>query len=401
MSKEFKDNNNQIKDVIIIGGGAAGLFCGATFACGVKGLILEKTSRPGTKLLMSGSGQCNITHGGSIKDFIPRYGDNGSKIRGILYRHNNQELMEFLMDRGIPTMEREDGKVFPLSLKSRDVLDMLLDRCKENGFATVLGEEARNISKEKDIFTVTTKSNSYFAKKVIVATGGCSYPSTGSDGSMLKVLKDSFDLKVIQPKPSLVPIFVENYPYTEASGISFRNIGISILRDNKRIASKVGDVLLTHQNLSGPAILDISRYVINGDKIVLNYLYPHSLEEIFSRLKVVTKGNKKSLDNIVCSEFDLPKKLVQIVVRDSKEQLKALAQNLCGQGFTVSGVSGYKEAMCTAGGISLEEINLKIMECKRVPGLHLIGEVVDIDGDTGGYNLQFAYSSARTCNETK
>lgn len=388
-------------EVIIIGGGTAGLFCGATFSLGVNGLILEKTGRPGTKLLMSGSGQCNITHGGSIKDFVSHYGEKGSKIRGILYKHNNRELCKFLEGNGIPTIEREDGKVFPASLKSRDILDMLLNKCKQNGFAISHNEEVRNISKEDGIFKVTTKSDCYLAKKVVVATGGCSYPTTGSDGSMLRILKDSFDLNVIPPKPSLVPIFVENYPYTEASGISFGNIGVSVFRGSKKIASEVGDVLLTHQNLSGPAILNISRYVINGDKIVLNYLYPGSFEETFARLRTVTSGNKKSLDNIVSGEFNLPKKFVQILVRESGEQLKTLAQNLWGQSFTVSGVAGYKEAMCTSGGISLDEINLKTMECKKVPGLHLIGEVVDIDGDTGGYNLQFAYSSACASNAAK
>ena len=239
--------NNQIYDVIIIGAGASGLFAAASAGLHAKGtashsegaffkgLILEKTSRPGTKLLMSGSGQCNITHAGSIKDFTSCYGDNGKKIRSCLYKHSNLSLMEFLEDNGVEVFDREDGKVFPKSMDAHDVLYMLLRRAKKNGFELKCGSEVTGLcqlpndginrqinsdGKASPLWQVTTTDSkgdttAYTVHSVIIATGGCSYPTTGSDGSFFNVLRNDLGIEITELKPSLTPIQVNEYPYAE------------------------------------------------------------------------------------------------------------------------------------------------------------------------------------------
>ncbi|MEG1469439.1 MAG: aminoacetone oxidase family FAD-binding enzyme [Anaerovoracaceae bacterium] len=389
-----------IYDVIIIGGGAAGLFCSATFSHKVKGLILEKTKSPGTKLLMSGSGQCNVTHSGSIKDFVNCYGNNGKKIRSCLYKNSNSALVNFLEENGVPTFQREDGKIFPKSLSALDVLNMLLNKSYKCGFELETNQEVLAIKKADDIFEISTVTGIFYGKKVVVACGGSSYPTTGSDGSLLSILERDLGIKTVSSKPALVPIFVQDYPFEDISGISFSDIQLSILRKDKLIAKGVGDVLLTHKSFSGPLILNFSRYVTTGDQIMLNYVYPLTYEQTMDILKFQAKNNKKDLSNILSTEFNLPKRFCKILAEQADDHIKVLANLLCRQKFSISGVSGYNVAMSTSGGVSLDEIDLQTMESKGIPGLFIIGEVLDIDGDTGGYNLQFAFSSAKATNNT-
>ena len=282
-----------IYDCIIVGAGAAGLFAGARFDMAATGLILEKTSRAGTKLLMSGGGQCNITHAGSIKDFIDRYGKKGSRIRSCLYKHNNLELMTFLEENGIPTVtQEEDGRVFPASGKAQDIRDLLVRKSQENGFEIAYGQEVTGIcwipaeeigsgqahsssfnpargagysTSDSDpgnsvpaCWELTTSKTTFQARTVILASGGCSYPKTGSDGQLFSVLQRDLDLEITPLQPALTPIRVQNYPYAELAGISFADCRIRLLRAQKKIAETNGGLLFTHRDFSGPAILNLS-----------------------------------------------------------------------------------------------------------------------------------------------
>lgn len=477
-----------IYDCIIIGGGASGLFCAAVFSEKVNGLILEGTTRAGTKLLMSGSGQCNITHGGSIKDFVPKYGKNGGKIRSCLYQHSNRSLEAFLNQNGVPTMTRDDGKVFPSSLNAGDILRMLCRRSEENGFhlstnsrvtainritsepsaaADAEGHERADAGSHakanpgrqttadvedpakanpnsgnntSPLWQVSVSSENrpvnYLCRSLVIAAGGFTYPSTGSDGSIFRILKRDLDLDIIPLRPALTPVYVTDYPYSGQSGISFENAGLEIWRsadseqdavrqqdatqrqamtqqqeavrqqetpkqkktppvkDFKKLLQASGPILLTHENFSGPLILNYSRYIKASDRMVINYLYPLTAAEAAAQIQRAAAKHKMSMANLLAKKYGLPRSFLSAVLAETGEKPKAIAKRLTEDTFTVEALAGRKKAMVTAGGVALSEMNCKTMECKNLKNLYIIGETLDIDGETGGYNLQFAYSSA-------
>lgn len=431
-----------IYDLIIIGAGAAGLFAGASLPSPLNGLIIEKSSNPGRKLLMSGAGQCNVTHGGSIKDFIFHYGKNGSKIRSILYGFNNQSVISFFQTRGISLYEREDGKIFPQSLNAQDILNVLINSCKDNGLVFKFSSPVTNIAlddisnknetsdKSLPIYTVSCDKTTYRTKKLIIATGGCSYPTTGSDGSFFSVL-ESLGININTIKPALVPIYVHNYPYKDLSGISFSNAKISIYNkksesDNhlnnpnfnimnyNKIAENTDSLLLTHGCFSGPAILNISRFTATSNLISINYFPNKSSEIIFRELKEMIYGTKKQIisvlseyfnNNLTLSSSEIPKRFLERICTRcdvepnqkssqlSVSSLKEIIKLITNDTFIISNLGGFNIAMVTTGGVSLDDINLKNLESIKFPNLFFAGEVLDVDGDTGGYNLQFAFSS--------
>lgn len=408
---------NKHYDIIVIGAGAGGLFFGAACSDFKRVLILEKTKKAGTKLLMSGSGQCNVTHGGSIKEFLSCYGQNGKKIRSCLYKHNNIELCRFLSELGVESYEREDGKIFPLSMAAEDVRSALLAACAKNGVEIRYGSavtEIEAVPTDCLRYLVRTGSGEVFAcRHLVVAAGGASYPTTGSDGSLLEILtRDLPELAVVPLRPALVPVFVEGYPFAELSGISFRNVQIKIYPNAKftgsplALPSPVGDLLLTHKNLSGPVILNNSRYLQNGFGLEINFVFPYNDIDMLSQLKADFSQNRRILSAYIAEKYTLPRKFTAAVLKLADISDKPAAQlsgkeisRICDaftkMRFSASGTAGYRQAMATAGGISLDDINTAEMQSKKYPGLYFIGEVSDIDGDTGGYNLQFAYSSAR------
>lgn len=407
-----------IYDCIVIGAGAAGLFFGSTITKHINGLILEKTSRAGSKLMISGSGQCNITHSGSIKDFVKCYGKNGDRIRSCLYKHSNRELMDFLESNGIATTTRKDGKIFPASMNANDIRNLLLRKCEKNGFTINYNESVCAIeSHDSGLWRTSTYytankstgnrssaiSKSYISKTVIIASGGCSYPATGSDGSLFSVLKKYLDVNITPLKPALAPVKVYDYPYVKLAGISFEHAGVSIWRGHKssrrKISENAAGLLFTHKDLSGPAVLNISQYAEQDDTIMINYLYPMGYENALKAIKEAISNSSCDISNIISARFNLPKRFCRLITDRYGLSPKTLALQLTSEEFTVSSPANFNKAMVTNGGIDLNEINTKTMEIKKHPGIFSVGEVCDIDGITGGYNLQFAYSSARTAGE--
>lgn len=382
-------------DAIIIGAGAAGLFCAANAKIN-NGLILEASEAPGRKLLMSGAGQCNLTHGGSIKDFIEHYGPNGKKVRSALYKVNNLKMQDFFTEHGIPMTERDDGKVFPESMRASDVLNELMHLASANGWKLRTGHRAGTIgvaattAAARNLFVVDGK---YETEKLIIACGGCSIPATGSDGSIFPLL-EALGLEIVTPRPALVPLTVQDYPYSELSGISFKNALVTV--DGHK---NTDDVLLTHSNFSGPGILNLSRYAKPGSTLTINYLGKEQQLE-------VPAAEKRIIQHWLTDSLWLPKRFVEAVLARAgvdpktkanqlpKKQRKAIEAILMRDTFSVSGTTGFKNAMVTAGGVALGEVDMKTFESKKLPGLYIIGETLDVDGDTGGYNLQFAFSSA-------
>lgn len=428
-----------VYDVIIIGGGASGLFCAANIKLDKKnGLILESSKHTGIKLMASGSGQCNFTHGGDIRNFTDRYGQNGGKIRGILYRFNNKMTCRYFEDAGVATFEREDGKIFPKSMDSREIRDLLLEQAKENGFdihtdtkavyinvSDSSAKEEYQSTPQEIVYEVQTTAGTFRGKNLVIATGGRSYPNTGSDGMMLKILEKAFpDLKINPCTAALVPVYVENYSFAKLSGIAHR-VRVTLPYAKGKNIVRIGDMLFTHKNLSGPVILDMSRYMKAGSVFYVDYLTEMFNGKSYTGegfLKV--DGEKRSTGNLIAERFDLPKALATALAdraladadmkkqisKDgrseeynrkkagslSKYEIRAVEKILRNSRFVVSGKGGFGEAMATAGGVDISEVSTSTMEAKKYPGLHLIGEVLDIDGDTGGYNLQFAFSSAQT-----
>lgn len=410
-----------IYDVIIAGGGAAGLY----FACGVdkkvNGLILEGSSSPGQKLLISGGGMCNLSHGGSVKDFVPCYFEAGPKIRSCLYKYGNLKLMEFFRDLGLPLYTRYDGKIFPESERAKDVLDALVRGARENGFEIMTGRKVDRISplekgyrgegspaeagsRDGDVPTadktarweVAAGGKTFRCRNLVIACGGSSFPKTGSDGSVLGVLSrdiPGLSETIVKPQPALAPVYVENYPYGSLSGVSFARVSAAAFApDGKPLAKITGPLLFAEKFLSGPVILHISRYLKAGCKLSINYL-PDS-EITAKEINGLLSESRKSPANAAVEIFGLPKSFTQVLEDESCGKLSAISRRLMADTFTVSKVAGFDAAMATRGGVSLDAVSTKTFEVKSCPGLFIIGETLDVDGMTGGYNLQFAFSSA-------
>ncbi|MDP4185444.1 MAG: NAD(P)/FAD-dependent oxidoreductase, partial [Bacteroidota bacterium] len=392
-------------DAVIIGAGPAGLFCGISCANPkFKVALLEKNSSPGKKLLMAGTGQCNLTHSGNIKDFLVHYGQHGKFVRPSLFNYDNLKLINFFEQRGLRMTELHSGKIFPESLRSKDVLEIMLESCKEAGVDLIYNSPAKSILKQNDHFIISTPQRSFSSRKVIITTGGMSYPATGSTGDgyhLSKILGHS----IIEPSPALTPVIVKDYSFAECAGISIPNAKIFLFRCEKKIHETRGDLLFTHKGLSGPGILDFSRYIAKGDLLKVQLADFRNEEEFESDfLNQLHIHAKRSIRNCL-AQYNLPDRLLNHILDNlgianddkaselNKKARKMIVSQIMGFPFEVGKLGGYKEAMATCGGVKLSEVNLKTMESRIVPGLFFAGEVLDIDGDTGGYNLQFAFSS--------
>ena len=415
-----------IYDLIIIGAGAAGLFATANMPDGFRTIVLEKTDSPGKKLLLTGSGQCNLTNNEPIKAFLNRYGENGKYLRSVLFPFSNQALMADFEQHGLSLSVREDGKVFPASLKSMDVLHCLLRRSKARGVDIQYRADVTKIvymSEADDYRYCIHASDSshsekvYFSKRVLVATGGESYPKTGSDGSIFRCLED-LGLNLVPRRPALAPIYVDGYPYATLSGLTFANASITIKgltsvdntnkQNNKSNSSHKcdGSLLFTHKGFSGLPILTLSRYVKSGDKMTINYLPERVADELRLELIKFASGDLRQIVTVLEQVTTLPRSFLEYKCYSngidksekashlSGKQMGLLASELTADSYVVSGTGEFSVAMTTAGGVALSEVDLRSMEAKRYPGLFFAGEVLDVDGDTGGYNLQFAFSSA-------
>jgi predicted Rossmann fold flavoprotein len=385
--------------MLILGAGPAGLACGIMAAlCGERSLVLEKNDRPGQKLRLAGSGQCNLTRGGHVSDFLNHYGGKTQSrfVKPALFAFPNTEICRFFEQRGVPLVEREDGKIFPRSLQSNDVLRALLDALETNGGHLRTGVRIDAVRRTEDGFCVETNQGTFLSQRLAIATGGMSYPRTGSTGDGYR-WAEQLGHRIVPVRPALTPVIVERYPFAGAAGISFENVRIAIDRSGKKIRESRGDVLLTHRGLSGPGILDVSRFLEPKDTLCLP-ICENAIE-----LKTLLSG-KRLLKNAL-APLGIPDRLLLLLFSElgiSPERTAAeldrntrqrLQQSLEGFAFVVKHLGDFDEAMATCGGIALEEVHRQTMESRIVPGLFFCGEVLDVDGDTGGYNIQFALSS--------
>ncbi len=402
-----------MKRVVIIGGGAAGLM--AAVIAGREGAqvtLLEKMNYLGKKMGITGKGRCNVTNAAPMSEFIKNTPGNGKFLYGAYERFSNQDLLQLLNEAGLETKVERGGRVFPASDSALDVRNTFMKLLRSYGVDVHLEEAAQEIIVEDGrVATVKTKNGTYPADAVLVATGGKSYPATGSTGDGYN-LASKLGHKVTDIRPSLVPIVTEEVWVKDLMGLSLRNVELSVVAKNKVQAKMFGEMMFTHFGITGPIVLSLSHTVgklmrkknIGTIGLDINLKPALSVEKLDKRLqKDFELYSKKQLINGL--KDLLPQRLIPLVIQlagldphkpinqISKAERDSLVYILQHLPLTVKGLRPVEEAIVTAGGLSLKEFNPKTMESKLVPGLYGAGEVLDIDAFTGGYNLQAAFST--------
>ena len=299
-------------DVAIVGGGPAGLFSAIMCArSGLRVMILEKNKDFGRKLLLTGAGKCNLTQDAPIEDFLERYGKNGKYLKHALLSYTNKDLMDFFIGYGMKFVTGDNGKIFPRSMKAQDILDVLLRECQQHNVQMLTGTTVTNIL-DDDGFRIETSNDTYSSKHVIVATGGMSYPHTGSTGDGQAFAK-SLGHKIIPMKPALTPIAVREHVLADLSGLSFNDIAYTLWRNGRKIGNYQGDVLLTHKGVSGPGILNPSRDMVRDDVLRFNFVDGNVDMARSDLTKSLADGGKKLVKTII-SELKLPKRLLEKIL---------------------------------------------------------------------------------------
>ncbi|MBQ3151698.1 MAG: NAD(P)/FAD-dependent oxidoreductase [Clostridia bacterium] len=397
--------------VIVIGAGAAGMIAAGTAAKrGLKVTVLDKNSRPGKKLRITGKGRCNVTNNCTeLSDLISNVPVNGRFLYSAFSSFMPSDTMRFFEESGVPLKTERGRRVFPVSDSAHDIAEALARFTLKSG-ADIKNETVTDITHENDRFRIETENGKcYSADKVIIATGGASYPLTGSTGDGYEFAR-RLGHSVTDLKPSLVPLVAHEGFCSDLMGLSLRNVSVKVIdkEKNKEIFSDFGEMLFTHFGVSGPLILSASSHMRDmkrGKYAVSIDLKPAlTIEQLDNRiLRDFSESLNKNFINSLNSL--LPKKLVPVIVRLShippatktnqitKEQRRSLAELLKDFRITVKGFRPIDEAIITSGGVSVSEINPKTMESKLINGLFFAGEVIDVDAYTGGYNLQIAFST--------
>ena len=402
-----------MKRVVVIGGGAAGLMAAVIAGReGAKVTLLEKMNYVGKKMGITGKGRCNITNACDMSDFIKNTPGNGKFLYGAYERFTNEDLLQLLHDAGLETKVERGGRVFPASDSALDVRNTFMKLMKHYGVDVHLEEPVKKLLVDDGVVTgVVTDRETYHADAVVIATGGKSYPATGStgDGYMLAA---QVGHKITDIRPSLVPIVTEESWVKDLMGLSLRNVELSVVAKNKVQAKMFGEMMFTHFGITGPIVLSLSHTVgklmrkknIGTIGLDINLKPALSPEILDKRLqKDFDLYSKKQLINGM--KDLLPSRLIPLIIelagidpqkpinQISKEERQQIGYMLQHMPLTVKGLRPVEEAIVTAGGISLKEFNPKTMESKLVKGLYGAGEVLDIDAFTGGYNLQAAFST--------
>ena len=402
-----------MKRVVVIGGGAAGLMAAVIAGReGAKVTLLEKMNYVGKKMGITGKGRCNITNACDMSDFIKNTPGNGKFLYGAYERFTNEDLLQLLHDAGLETKVERGGRVFPASDSALDVRNTFMKLMKHYGVDVHLEEPVKKLLVDDGVVTgVVTDRETYHADAVVIATGGKSYPATGSTGDGY-ILAAQVGHTITDIRPSLVPIVTEESWVKDLMGLSLRNVELSVVAKNKVQAKMFGEMMFTHFGITGPIVLSLSHTVgklmrkknIGTIGIDINLKPALSPETLDKRLqKDFDLYSKKQLINGM--KDLLPSRLIPLIIelagidpqkpinQISKEERQQIGYMLQHMPLTVKGLRPVEEAIVTAGGISLKEFNPKTMESKLVKGLYGAGEVLDIDAFTGGYNLQAAFST--------
>ena len=423
--KIYNTKNVSEYDVIVLGGGASGLFLGASLNLNGKvGLIIEASDILGKKILASGGGRCNFTHAGSIKDFIPCYHSLSSKaesfVRSPLYKFSNLKTREFFENIGVPSYSQDDDRIFPSSNKSISVRNALIKKCEANSWTFSLNTRIVKIENNKNnnySWLLKSDDGDYFAaKSLVISTGSPAWKYDDYSNQIFNNLKN-LGVRIVNPLPTLTPIDINDFNLKSLSGISFENASLSLVNSDtkKAIYKNSGDILITETGFSGPLALNSSWFInklksecflkdkCKDFELIIELKNDKSLEEFDFH------GVNLSLSNAIKKYSSLPERYIRFICGDFSDQkassvplkkIHAIINNIYKPSYSSSLInnSSFENAMSALGGVSLEEINNKTFQCKSLKGLYVIGEALDISGDSGGYNLQFMWSSAMSAS---
>ncbi|MES2023238.1 MAG: NAD(P)/FAD-dependent oxidoreductase [Patescibacteria group bacterium] len=404
-------NKEIIWDVIIVGGGAAGMMCAGTAGENdAKVLVIEKNKTLGKKLLITGGGRCNVTNSEfDTRKLLLKFKDNGKFLFSSFSQWAVKETLEFFHMKGMNTKVENELRTFPVSNSAQSVWDVLVENMKKNKVSVLSDSPVTEIIREDGkIVGVKTKNKVVYGKNIVIATGGTSRPETGSTGDAYKWLKD-IGHKIIIPAPSLVPLVIKDTWIKKLAGVSLSDIKITVFQNDKKQDMKIGKMLFTHVGVSGPTILnmskDIGELLKYGDvNISLDLLPKQDHGMIDKKLQEIFKVNdkkkfKNSLKELVpsamapviveLSKID-PEKNCNSVTKEERKKLTHLLKDLRMQ---VDKLLGVEKAIITSGGVSLDEVDFKTMHSKIYPNLYFVGDILNIDRPTGGYSLQLCWTT--------
>ena len=400
--------NEVIYDIAVIGGGAAGMFAAVHAGrLGKKVLLLEPNGRLGKKLLITGKGRCNVTNHCSAEEILRNIPRNGKFLYSAMNQCDPAYVMDFFTDGGCDLKTERGNRVFPVSDKSASVLSCLQEQMKCAG-VHVRWEKAKQIlSDEAGVTGVKTEHGNYGAKAVILATGGVSYPATGSTGDGY-AMAQALGHTVVTPEGSLVPLETSGHDCQDMQGLSLRNVGVKLLDGKgKTLYKDFGELLFTHFGVSGPTVLSASCH-LKGEGCALVIDLKPALDEgkLNDRvLRDLDQYKNRTMENALTDL--LPRSMIPVMLRRAgipadlqansltKQQRRELVQQLKNFRIDIKGKRPVAEAIITSGGIKVAQIDPKTMESKLVPGLYFAGEIIDCDAYTGGFNLQIAWATAR------
>ncbi|MBP5418164.1 MAG: NAD(P)/FAD-dependent oxidoreductase [Clostridiales bacterium] len=423
-------------DVIVIGAGPSGMMAAITCAeSGSSVLLLEKKDRPGKKLLLTGHGRCNMTNLRIPGNFLESYHENARFLTSSFHAFPPEEVRELFQSLGVPSHEEDDGRIFPDSQQAATVCDALERALSDAGVKVLYSSAVSNVAKtgndpeKKENFLVKTENDAYTSRAVILCTGGKSFPHTGSEGDGYHLAAENGHT-VTALAPALAPILLSSFSDTSMdrredcgaeftlAGITLPDVGASLWIDGKKGRSARGDLLFTHQGVSGPAAMQLSRelpavagkYPEGKVRFVIDMLPDLREEEVEERLlSAMTENPNRHMKRLLCETFHLQEKAAILALSGEtmdlsanevrKEVRKTIVRNLKASAFDVEKCTPIDIAYVTRGGVNIKEISPKTMGSKIVEGLFFAGEVMDIDGISGGYNLQHAWASGRAAGK--
>jgi predicted Rossmann fold flavoprotein len=395
-------------DLVVVGAGPAGLFAAISAAeAGIRVLVAEKMPSPGIKLLASGAGHCNITHEGAIADFLSRYGPGqGRFLKHALFSFDNKDLESWFSRRGLSFAADERGKLFPSTKSARDVLAILRAELKRSGAELRTDERVLSARRSDEGFEIETENARLLSDRLLLSAGGKSYPGMGSSGEGYE-LAATFGHAIVPPNPCLAPLVIAGGLPAACAGISIQDTELIVRRGQRRVLRTQGDILFTHRGLSGPVVLDASRSIESGDVVLVSLLPLWDRARIEAELLNQTGLHGRRGVTSSLQALGLPERLAEAVLAwtgverslgaASLDRIRRLriVDAVSALPLVVERVGGFEEAMATRGGVALSEVESRTLMSRIVPGLFFAGEILDIDGDTGGYNLQAAFSTGR------